>query len=452
MQEKKIIVSSQSFITMESGMRKFASALSLMGLGLSASAQSSITISGIVDTAISHFDVESSFVPRTLADYSRVGSRTTRQNQNVVASGGLNTSRLAFRGMEDLGGGLAAGFWLESALAMDTGGTTLAFLRRSTVSLYGDFGEVRLGRHFVPTYFNDYIFDPWGNSGVAASAIYAVRANLQTVRSGITPVAQPGVQSLGGSTTGTGLGASATDGALRASNSIGYFLPNTLGGFYGHFMYALPEAVSIDDTFTGNRGKYVGGRFGWTGGPADVAASYGVSTTSNSLSYTEKLKTMNLGASYDFGVVKMMGELSRTIDDVTSVSSSPLTSGLRSDRYDGVLVGANIPVGPGVIKASYSRVKYKKDPGTFVATSAYDTSGNASVDKLALGYVHYLSKRTQLYATIARVKVKEGQNNQSVMGVAVNNSAFQYSGQGAIASPWAPRKSTGYEIGISHSF
>ena len=69
-----------------------------------------------------------------------------------VSSDNLSTSRLGFKGTEDIGGGLKAGFWLESEINTDTGVAGAAsggafWARRATVSLTGDFGEVRLGRN-----------------------------------------------------------------------------------------------------------------------------------------------------------------------------------------------------------------------------------------------------------------------------------------------------------------
>ena len=42
-------------------------------------------------------------------------------NLKSLGANGANTSRLGFRGVEDLGGGLKAGFWLETGLNSDTG-------------------------------------------------------------------------------------------------------------------------------------------------------------------------------------------------------------------------------------------------------------------------------------------------------------------------------------------
>ena len=95
----------------------------------------------------------------------------------------------------------------------------------------------------------------------------------------------------------------------------------------------------------------------------------------------------------------------------------------------GWLLGALVPVGAGEIRASYS--EYRTDP---ILVGGEDTRGR----KLALGYVHNLSKRTALYATIARVS---------------NDGGAAYTLGGATANPLAGDfNSTGYDIGIRHSF
>jgi hypothetical protein len=112
-------------------------------------AQSSVTLFGVVDAAVTH--------TRGSGD-----GRPARRSWPTAAT----PSRLGFRGTEDLGGGLSANFWLEMGLFRTTPDrlcprtrTTrpaatapgvMSFNRRSTVSLAGRFGEVRLGRDYLP--------------------------------------------------------------------------------------------------------------------------------------------------------------------------------------------------------------------------------------------------------------------------------------------------------------
>ena len=83
--------------------------------------------------------------------YGRVNTTIERQKIGDGTVWGLNnnSSRIGFMGTEDLGGGLKAGFALESGFHSDTGagGTSggMAFNRQSEVNLSGNFGMIRLG-------------------------------------------------------------------------------------------------------------------------------------------------------------------------------------------------------------------------------------------------------------------------------------------------------------------
>jgi len=73
------------------------------------------------------------------------------------------------------------------------------------------------------------------------------------------------------------------------------------------------------------------------------------------------------------------------------------------------------------------------------------------VGKLALGYEYNLSKRTALYATVARIRIRDGQNNPAIMG-AIAGGAATYASTGAGTSGIAPRSASGYDIGLRHLF
>ena len=103
----------------------------------SAFAQSSVTVSGTMDVAVRHVKNEG------------LGSVTCQ------VSGSNSTSKLIIRGTEDMGGGLSAGFFLDSTILADTGGAggPQFWDRRSTVSLASQkLGELRMGHDWVPTH------------------------------------------------------------------------------------------------------------------------------------------------------------------------------------------------------------------------------------------------------------------------------------------------------------
>jgi predicted porin len=414
-----------------------------------ANAQSSVTIFGIVDAAVSHYSVKSSYYSTSPLAFAPIGaSQDQRRSQTVLSTGANLPSRLGFRGTEDLGGGLAASFWLESPIGNDDGSLGLAtFARRSTVSLSGPFGEVRLGRDYTPTFWTDTLYDPLNNTGVGGNVIGSVNAKLAVV-SALS----------GGGLLNGGLPAG-PDNYVRTANSIGYFLPPNIGGVYGQLQYALHENTKSTDvpSSPSRRGAEAAVRLGYVNGPFDVSGSYVESTPVDAMAASgvptqRKIKSAGLGMSYDLGPAKLFGELSQVRDETHSATPAGalgLIPWRTSDKYSGALIGVTVPVGPGLIRAAYSRVKFRDDTGP-LPQGPYAADTDAQASKLAVGYLHNLSKRTALYATIARIRIRNGQNNAAVMGVTAGGTpAYLASGPNA---GYAPRSAVGYDFGIRHVF
>ena len=294
-------------------------ALATQGGG--AAAQSSVTIFGVVDLA------------------ARVVSNDDRQYQ--LASGGERASRIGFRGTDDLGGGLSAGFWLEAPLDPDTANPDFNFSRQATVSLVSrTLGELRLGRDKVPTYYEWLDFDVFGDGGLGASTRLSVAA-------GIVP----------------------TDdqyGTLkRADNLASYFTPGGLGGFFAQLSAAPGE------NNPGN--KYYGGRAGYRQGPIAVSASWGQTQVSGS----EDAVIWNVGGDWDFKVLRLAG-----------FYSSLEIGGASQDNWR---IGASAPFGSWLVRGAISGMSGKGSLANLEAT------------QYALGVVYSLSTRTALYTTYASI-------------------------------------------------
>ncbi|MDP1649973.1 MAG: porin [Rubrivivax sp.] len=283
-----------------------------------ASAQSSVTLFGVVDVSIRTVDNDN-------------GSRTS------MATGGNASNRLGFRGVEDLGGGLRAGFWIEGDMTPDNGtagGQT--WLRRSTVSLMGGFGELRLGRDYTPSFWNHAVFDPFGNVGVGS------QLNL-----------------IGG--------ASVYSTLVRTNNTVGYFLP-AMGGLYGQVQVGLDEGEAA-----GSDIGYVGGRIGYAAGPVNVAVAYGETKPPHPASGPTS-KAGNVGASFNMGFMTLMGQYHE------------YKAG--SNKLNNFLVGGTVPLGKGTLKLSGAQTEIK-----------FASGAKPKSTQFAVGYVYDLSKRTALYAT-----------------------------------------------------
>jgi predicted porin len=124
------------------GVRGSALAIALaaaFGAG-SAQAQSQVTVYGLIDAALAHTD-----------NVDAAGHSVTK----MPSLTGSLPSRIGFRGTEDLGGGLAAVFTLESGFNPDVGvlgqGGRI-FGRQAWVGLRGRWGMLQLGRILNMTY------------------------------------------------------------------------------------------------------------------------------------------------------------------------------------------------------------------------------------------------------------------------------------------------------------
>lgn len=335
-------------------MKKSLLALAVLGTFAGvASAQSSVTLFGIVDL-----------------NGRSIKNGSTTQKQQV--SNSLNSNRLGFRGTEDLGGGMFAGFWLEGAMNNDSGEGTATgggqnWQRRSTVSLGGRFGEIRLGRDYTPSFWNTTVFDPFGTNGVGSFL----------------------------NTAGTGAITTATT-YVRANNSFGYFLPGNLGGLYGQVQTSLGEGVDAN--------KQTSVRIGWAGGPINIAVSTG--KTDLATEYTHN----NIAGSWNAGFANFMAQY-----DTQEAGAAERVM---------YLFGVVVPVGQHELKFSYVN---SKGDGPLNGVDA---------DQFALGYIYNLSKRTALHGHYAQIKNKGGA--AFVVGAGPGNATND--------------KSTGYEVGLRHSF
>ena len=309
-------------------MKKSIVALAVLGsfAGVAA-AQSSVTLFGVLDAAVRY-------------------TSANGQDLYSLASGGSSTSRFGVRGVEDLGGGLKAGFWLESHVNVDGGSAdaTRFWSRRATVSLiYDSMGEVRLGRFKTSVRLQIEDFDPTATTGLGATT--NVYSNL-------------------------GSGADMS----RRDNQVTYILPSKLGGFYGSVDVSAGEGTSAIN-------KDVGGRVGYKAGAFNVGAAYSVSGVST------KYKLMSLGGSFDFGFMKAFATYSTTEFGIHS-----------QDIYN---LSVTAPLGAGLVWAGYTAADYSSDTATKI-------SGDSS--QIAAGYIHNLSKRTALYTTVSYIDNKAGAN------------------------------------------
>ena len=212
-----------------------------------AMAQSSVTLYGRVNTSVEH---------------QKTGDVSVNKMVN-------NSSRFGFKGVEDLGGGLKAGFALESGFNSDDGTgsgwthptTGMSFARQSEINLSGNFGMVRLGNFIPESYYAtaDYVSMHNHDTGSSADVLYAY--------------------------------------VMRDVNKIAYRAPN-LGGL------TLEGAVSLHEQTNNGKNAF------------DLAANYAMGPLALGAGYTQldDVKQLGLRAVYTAGPFVLGGYYQRDED------------------------------------------------------------------------------------------------------------------------------------------
>ena len=250
---------------------------------LSAVAQSNVTLYGIVDAAAA---IEKTGAP---------GS----SRRLVLNSGNQSSSRLGFRGTEDLGDGFKAIFALEAGIGLDTGTSDAAFFgRRAIVGLEGGLGTLTLGREYSPI------------AAVAGAA-----------------------DILGQGFFGTNLSAFATNRLTRRlSNSINYKTP-AFGGVKASFAVSAAEQTAP--------GRVIGAALEYTAEPLYLGAGYHAVRRLASADDKEYA----LGAGYNFGAFDVKANY------LVADQAQP------GNKFEQFNIGASVMVGTGRLYANVQQNK-----------------------------------------------------------------------------------------------
>jgi predicted porin len=275
--------------------RLAATAALAMGFATFASAQSSVTMYGILDQGV---------IKSNGGTATNTGSTGTSKAWQV---GQAAISRLGFRGREDLGGGLSAQFNLETRFAPDTGmarNASIYWVGNSYVQLnHKDYGSVWLGRNYTPAFYVAVRVDPFGWDGVGQ---------------------------LGGSQF---VLYKSKDG-VQAPNIVGYKSPVMLSGL------TVDATVSMGE---GTGAREAGFNAQYSAGPLYVGFSHTRLSGGPVAADGDSLTTF--GASYNFGVVQPRLYLAQSKTGGGKLSS------------DMVAVGVTAPIGTtGRLKAAFSTI------------------------------------------------------------------------------------------------
>jgi predicted porin len=335
-------------------MKKNLIALAVLAASGVASAQSSVTLYGLVDAYVGTTRIKDSTT-----------TPSTSLRQTVVDSGGFNTSRFGLKGSEDLGGGLKANFVLEAGFDVSKGAannyvspynfvaptatnpnglveSNSTFGRQSWVGMSGGFGEVRIGKMWTP-------YDEVKGSGAAA-----FDANI------FAPA------------TGVWVSNSYQD---RPGNALYYATPS-FSGFSAAAMYSFGE----NKTATASAGKIASFNVQYAGGPIAAALAYQTEKQGgDTAQIVETTKYTQLNGSYDFGPAKLLAAYGHVKND--------------NDKAKEFQIGVDVPVGAVTVSGGVARSKVTLGAG-----------GEVKSTGLGLAAKYDLSKRTFLYTGLQLAK------------------------------------------------
>lgn len=324
--------------------------LATLALPTWALAQSSTTVYGIADAGVRHTS------GMTAASAPSAASTTG------VASGVNNTSRLGFRGREDLGGGLYALFNFETGLNIDTGSTanTKFFDRAAIVGLGGAWGQLTAGRQ------TNLLAD-------AISPVDAVGMRFAALNPNIVSAAL----------SNHGLGA---EYGTAGSSSGSYRLDNSLK-YTGRFGPATARAMYSFGENTGRTSAQssAGASLAYSTDALTVSGAFQRFKTASNL----QLDAASLGAAYQLGAVRLTANTARSEGD---------TSAMAQTQQRVHSAGATWSMTPAVdLTAAVYRLSRQR-------TGAKDDGYTR-----AMVFAEYkLSRRTRVYAELDRTDWRAG--------------------------------------------
>jgi predicted porin len=318
-----------------------------------ASAQSTVTLYGRVVSGLAYIDHV--FDPVANASFSKT----------MVASNQWGTSMWGMKGKEDMGGGLAANFVLESGFELKNGGAgTNLFNRRAYVGLSNaSWGSFRIGKNLFIS--NDvWDLDPTGQQWVGSATLVRGRS-------------WPG-----------------------ANNMIEYSTPD-FGGFSATGQISLGEQAGNSKA---NRGE----GFSLTYANQDLMLRAIYSQRRNAAgTFTDVFNTSKetiVGGTYKFGPAKLYA----AYDHITA-SDAAITAATK-------------------LKHAWVGVRYEVTPALTLIGSVFHVTSDRVAGKATLGMVgadYNMSKRTLLYAAFGNVSNSSGANFGVDGGISGNPAVNQ---------------------------
>ncbi len=340
-------------------------------------------------------------------------------SNTFLTNGAHTSSRLGFKGTEDIGGGLKANFGLEAGLSVDNG--SLGGPSGANGSTKIGVGVVANGAHPDSTSnASNQIFSRGAFVGLEGSFGKINAGKISTHSNSHILAYTPGATNIAAVSFRT----AATTSSGWLDNTIEYVSP-TMAGLTARVLHTTGNTAASSTAAEGNTDankKFGNGQeFGLSYANGPLAAGIYTAERKTTASNTIKAKTSGVGATYDFGVAKV-GFTANESDPDNTVST---------DKIKGNSVGVTVPLNAKVTLAGFY--------------GASKTQNTKKADFTSVNLDYALSKRTIAYANYTQVK-NSGTGTSTLAGMGTGNSAI------TAAATTAEPKVSAFGVGIRHSF
>ncbi len=434
-------------------MKKSLLAVAAMGAFASAAqAQSSVTVYGILDVGyISQSVRNAGTIGTTGANGAGVGNAGYGVGATKASGFGNSaetTSRLGFRGTEDLGGGANAFFTVEIGLQPNAAATLQANNRQSFAGIgKKGLGSASIGTQYTPTHEAVAVSDPGQQNNMPGNIIYPAD---NSVNSAVTAASYGGFvgANAANSQAQGGPGTGVTGYVVRTSNAI-KFVSERMAGVQAKLMYtSMGNTTNESSTTNGVTTITGGGQVGTTGYAASLdytiqklqavaaytsltqktsAQTVTIATGVSALAQTQSGVSFNgvntddtnyyLAATYDFGILKAYAQyINRKMaaDNNSNLYTKRTGQQIGVRSYITPTIEAWASGGTGKITNAYY--------ATAGTTNVVNTVG-ATMSAYQLGANYYLSKRTNLYGIFGLERTGNSVYPLNSDGTTVGNNA-----------------------------
>jgi predicted porin len=425
-------------------MKKSLFALAAVGaLAGVAHAQSSVTVYGIIDEGITGGNTYS-------ANGGPVNSATgvIKSTGMGFTSGNQSTSRLGFKGSEDLGGGLSAFFTYEIKMDNDAS-TAWSTARQAFVGIKKNgFGSIAAGTQNTPVYDAVLQSDPGGVNNIAGNLVTTSSKGPQGGLVSASGVAtnQPYATRLANTASiktdnFSGFSARALILASSANTTETTTQTSTTAGVGGAGQVKTSDGATTQNATNNQSGYGIGLDYTWQ--KLFVTANYqafkatsasNVLTTAPTLFSPSGVTTAGtnaqdsgqyFAATYDFGILKAYAQyINRKLAEDVNINNY--------SKYTAQQIGVNSYITPTIqVFGSAALGKYFAMPTTLSSNSYMPSASNLHAFQLGANY--WLSKRSNLYAIYGQT------------------ASSNYSASSATANPVSFNQNN-YSVGVRHTF